>query len=154
YETVWAVELGGRRLTVLPPKPKAFAELDNPQSWFVDLQKDLRTGRAIKELQPPPSPVVFELLNGPCPPEIEHPILARAGDATECISIRCSGKKDVARVYLPTSEELFSEILRERGVESSPDEKRKSYGPVIKRFGGLRLAASAFSGESGTILQA
>lgn len=68
YETTWAVDITGRRLTMQPPKPRAFENLGSPGAWFVDLLKDFKTGRAVKELDPPPNPVVFELLNGPCPP--------------------------------------------------------------------------------------
>jgi hypothetical protein len=57
-------------------------------------------------------------------------------------------------LYLPTSEEIIEELLREYGVESLPDEKRRSYLPIIKRFGGLHHAAAAFSGSSGKILMA
>ena len=68
--------------------------------------------------------------------------------------VRCSETKDVVKVYLPTSEEILEEILRDHGVEPLPDEKRSSYRPVIKRFGGLNLAASALSSQSGSILVA
>jgi len=94
----------------------------------------------------------LELLNGPCPPHFEHSILPRTGDGPEGIDICCSGSREVINVYLPTSEEVLGEILREHGVEPVADEKRSSYLPVIKRFGGLWLAASAFSGQSGAVL--
>jgi hypothetical protein len=60
----------------------------------------------------------------------------------------------VVRVYLPTAEEGLLETLREYGVEPAADEKRASYLPVIKRFGGLHLAASAFADQSGRVLVA
>ena len=72
YESTWAVEITGRKLTMQPPKPRAFDGLGSPGAWFVDLLKDFKTGRAVKELDPPSSPVVFELLNGPCPPEFHR----------------------------------------------------------------------------------
>ncbi|NQT15415.1 MAG: hypothetical protein HQ582_21845 [Planctomycetes bacterium] len=152
YETTWPVEISGRKLTIQPPRPKAFGNLGSSQAWFVDLQKDVKTGRAVKELQLPSSPVVYEILNGPCPPSFEHSIIPRTGDGVDCINIRSSGSKEVVNLYLPTNEEVLGEILREFGAEPIPDEKRSSYVPVIKRFGGLFLAASAFSGQSGTIL--
>jgi len=151
YETTWAVDITGRTLTIQPPRPRVFEDLGS-RAWFVDLLKDVKTGRAVEELQLPPSPAVFELLNGPCPPNFEHLHIPRTGDGSECINIRCSGRKEVVNVYLPTSDEILGEILREYGVEPLPDEKRSSYLPVIERFGGLFLAASAFSGQSGTIL--
>jgi hypothetical protein len=152
YETTWAVDVRGRKLTLVPPKPRAFEHLGSPRTWFVDLLKDVKTGRAIKEMQLPPSSVVLELLNGPCPPHFEHSILPRTGDGPESINLCCSGSREVINVYIPTSEEVLGEILREHGVEPVVDEKRSSYLPVIKRFGGLWLAASAFSGQSGAIL--
>ncbi len=154
YETVWPVDVTGRRLTTLPPKPKVFEELGSPKSWIVDLLRDVRTGRAVEELQLPSSPAVLELLNGPCPPNYEMSVLPRTGDGPECITLRCSGSKEVVSVFLPTAEEILGEILREHGAEPVRDEKRSSYAPVIRRFGGLAHAASAFSGKSGDVLKA
>jgi hypothetical protein len=42
--------------------------------------------------------------------------------------------------------------LHEHGITPLTDGKRSAYLPVIKRFGGLFLAASALSGQSGEIL--
>lgn len=154
YETTWAAEIAGRTLTFQPPKPKAFEPLASPRSWVVDLRKDVKTGRAVGELQLPPGRVAFELLNGPCPPGFEHTIIPRTGDGHDCVNVVCSGRKEVVRVYLPTAEEVLLESLREYGVEPVADEKRASYLPVIKRFGGLHLAASAFAGQSGSVLVA
>src|SRR5262249_54089563 len=110
------------------------------------------TGRAVKELQLPPTSVMVDLLNGPCPPGFEKSATLRVGDGTDSINLRCSGSKEVVKVYLPTQEEVLGEILREHGIEPIPDEKRSSYLPVIRRFGGLHFAAAAFAGDSGTIL--
>jgi hypothetical protein len=151
YETTWAVDITGRTLTIQPPRPRAFENLGS-RAWFLDLLKDVKTGRAVEELQLPSSPVVLDLLNGPCPPTFEHSHIPRTGDGSDCFNIRCSGREEVVNVYLPTSDEILGELLREYGVEPLPDEKRSSYLPVIDRFGGLFLAASAFSGQSGTIL--
>jgi hypothetical protein len=152
YETVWAVDITGHKLTIQPPRPKVFEDVGSPRAWFVDLLKDMRTGRAIKELQLPPNPVVFELLNGPCPPGFEHTALPRTGDGVDSINLRCSGSKEVLDIHLPSGEEIFEEILRENGVEPLKDEKRSSYLPVIRKFGGLHGAAEAFTGKSGLIL--
>ncbi len=57
-------------------------------------------------------------------------------------------------VYLPTAEEVLLESLREYGIEPGPDEKRSSYLPVIRRFGGLHATATAVSGQSRTLLTA
>src|SRR5262249_37239684 len=96
----------------------------------------------------------FELLNGPCPPGFEHCGIPRTGDGKDSINVRCSGSKEVIDIYLPTSEEILGEILREYGAEPLPDEKRSAYLPVIHRFGGPYLAGAAFSGTSGAILRA
>lgn len=154
YETTWAVDITGRKLTIQPPKPKAFEALGSPQGWIVDLLKDVKTGRAVKELRPPSSPVVFDLLNGPCPPNFEHNLIPRTGVGADGINLRCSGSKDVINLHLPSGDEILEEILREHGVVPVPDEKRSSYLPVIRRFGGIYLAARAFSGKSGLILAA
>jgi hypothetical protein len=157
YETTWPVDIAGRKLTIQPPKTKAFAEFRlgaERKAWFVDLIRDMGTGRAVKELQLPSSSVVFELLNGPCPPSFEHIKPPRVGDGTDSINIRSSGKKEVVDVYLPTAEEIFEEIVREHGFEPKWDEKRSAYLPVIKRFGGLHRAAAAFSDRSGAVLAA
>jgi len=152
YETAWPAELSGRRLTILPPKPKAFEELSTSRAWTVDLLKDLKTNRAVKELQLPPSPVVFELLNGPCPPGFVHTIIPRAGDGVDSINLRVAGSDEVVNIFLPPAEEILEEILHEYGYVPVHDEKRTSYSPVIKRFGGLYLAASDLSGQFGTVL--
>lgn len=152
YGTTWPVQISGRKLTVVPPKPRTFEAMGSSRAWIVDLLKDSQTGRAVKELQVPASPVVLELLNGPCPPRYELVRLPRVGDGTESINVRCSDAKEVVKLYLPTEEEILGEILREYGIEPLTDEKRSSYGPVIKRFGGISLAAAALSGQSASIL--
>jgi DNA-directed RNA polymerase subunit RPC12/RpoP len=152
YEAVWPVDVTGRKLTIQPPRPKAFDDVGSSRVWLVDLLKDMKTGRAVKEMQLPPSPVVFELLNGPCPPGFEHTAIPRTGDGVDSINIRCSGSKEVVSIHLPSGEEILEEVLREHGVEPLKDEKRSSYLPVIRKFGGLHLAAEAFTGKSGLIL--
>ena len=154
YETTWPVEISGRKLTVRPPQPKAFENIGSPSAWFVNLCKDMKTGRAVKELQLPSSPVMSEILNGPCPPHFLHSAIPQTGYSDNCVNFRCSGKKDIVEIYLPTAEEVFDEILREMEVEPVHDEKRSSYLPVIERFGGLLPAATAFSGRSATVLAA
>lgn len=154
YLATWPVEINGRRLTIVPPKPKAFEHLSTSRAWFVDLLNDAKTGRAAKELQLPPTSVMVDLLNGPCPPSFEKSATLRVGDGTDSINLRCSGSKEVVNVYLPTQEEVLGEILREQGIEPIPDEKRSSYLPVIRRFGGLYFTAAAFAGDSGTVLAA
>ena len=152
YETPWPVEISDRKLTIQPPRPKAFQEIGASEAWFVDLRKDVRTGRAVGELQLPPSPVICELLNGPCPPSFSRELIPRTGDGSDCVNICCSGSKEVVNIYLPTSEEILGEILREFDVEPILDEKRSSYLPVLKRFGGIFPAAAAFTGQRGAIL--
>lgn len=71
YETTWPVEIRGQKLTILPPKPKAFTELGS-RAWVLDLLRDVKTGRAVKEAQLPSGLVVYELLNGPCPPSLAN----------------------------------------------------------------------------------
>jgi DNA-directed RNA polymerase subunit RPC12/RpoP len=154
YRTTWAVDITGRKLTMKPPRPRAFDAIKSSPAWFVDLVDDVKTGRAVKELQLPPSPVVSELLNGPCPPGYEQSVIPRTGDGWDCVNVRCSGEKEVINFLLPTAEEVLEELLRESGLEPVPDEKRSSYLPVIRRFGGLQQAAAAFSGKSGTVLTA
>lgn len=151
YETAWPVSLVGRKLTIQPPRPKAFEELSSSRCWFIDLLKDLKTGRAINGLKLPSGPVIFELLNGPCPPTIS-PGSKKVGDGLESINIRCSGKTDVVAIQLPSEEEIFEELLRNKGIESIHDEKRSGYLPTIRRFGGVHAAARAFIGQSGNIL--
>jgi hypothetical protein len=152
YEAVWAVDITGHKLTIQPPRPKAFEDIGSPRAWFIDLLKEVSTRRAVKGLQLPSSPVVFELLNGPCPPGFEHTAVPRTGDGVDSINVRCSGNKEVINLHLPSGEEVLEEILREHGVEPLQDEKRSSYLPVIQKFGGLESAAKAFTGKSGLIL--
>ncbi len=80
-------------------------------------------------------------------------VIPYAGDGSESINLYCSGNKETINQFLPTSEEILEEILREYGYEPVPDEKRSSYLPVIKRFRGLYLAGKAFTGQSATILE-
>jgi DNA-directed RNA polymerase subunit RPC12/RpoP len=154
YEAVWTVETNGQKLSFLPPRPKAFAEMGNPRGWFVDILKDVKTGRALKNLRLPSGPVASDLLNGPCPPSCEHARVKRAGDGADSINIRCSGNEGLINVHLPSGEEVLEETLWDHGVEPIHDEKRSSYLPVIRRFGGLYLAGAAFAGNSGAILMA
>jgi hypothetical protein len=151
YETHWDVDITGRRLSVRPPRPEAFVSVSSPKAWIVDLTKDVDTGRAVKELELPSSPVVFQLLNGPCPPGFEHTRIPRTGVGVDSISVRCTQTDEVVELHLPTSEEILEEILIEEAVDPLPDEKRSGYLPVIRRFGGLALAAEAFSGKSGVV---
>ncbi len=153
YETIWPVSIVGRKLSFQPPRPKALS-LSSSAAWIVDLAKDVKTGRAVEDVQLPSGSVVSELLNGPCPPSFGDSTIRRTADGSDCINIRCSGNNDVINIYLPTAEEVLGEILREHGLELVFDEKRSSYEPVINRFGGLHPAASAFSGQSGMVLKA
>lgn len=153
YEAVWPVDIAGRKLTIQPPRPKAFEHVGSKKTWIVDFLKDIKSGRAVKELQLPPRPVVFELLNGPCPPTYESNAVPRIGDGVESINIRCSSTNEVVNIHLPSGEEIFDEIFREHAIEPLKDEKRSSYLPVIRRFGGLHGAAEAFVGKSGLILR-
>jgi hypothetical protein len=79
YEANWPVDIVGRKLTIIPPMPKAFQDICESRAWIVDLLRDVKTGRAVKELCLPSNTVAFELLNGPCPPSIEKTIVARTG---------------------------------------------------------------------------
>ncbi|MBA4066949.1 MAG: hypothetical protein C0501_25225 [Isosphaera sp.] len=153
YDATWPVEIKGRALTLVPPKPRAFEGVGRA-AWVVDLLRDVRTGRAILDLHLPSSPVVPELLNGPCPPTFDHRVIPRAGDGSEAVNLICSGERGTVNLFLPTDEEVLEEILRDHGYQPVPDEKRSSYLPVIKRFGGLFLAGNAFAGQSGAILAA
>lgn len=137
YETAWPVTVVGRRLTFQPPRPKAFEGRGTQRAWFVDLLKDAKTGRAVKDMHLPPSPVVFELLNGPCPPKVEHSRIPRYGAGVGSVNVRCSAGKEVIVFHLPAGAEVLEEMLHEHGVEPTRDEKRSGYLPVIKRFGGL-----------------
>ena len=152
YETVCGVGFNGRKLTIQPPRPRVFENVGSSRPWFVDLVKDVKTGRAVKELQLPPGPAVFELLNGPCPPKYEHLALARTGDGSSSINFWNSDVKDVVEIYLPTPEEILEEILWEYEVEPLHDEKRSGYLPVIRKFGGIQSIAAAFTGKSAEIL--
>ena len=154
YETAWPVAVAGRRLTLQPPRPKAFEGRGTQRAWFVDLLRDAKTGRAVKGMDLPPSPVASELLNGPCPPKVEHSLVPRYGAGVESVNVRCSAGKEVVVFHLPAGGEVLEEVLREHGVEPIRDEKRSGYLPVIKRFGGLARAAEAFSGQSGAVLGA
>jgi hypothetical protein len=93
YETTWAAEVAGRTLTIQSPRPRAFESIASPRSWVVDLRRDVKTGRAVGELQLPPNQAVFELLNGPCPPGFEHTSTPRTGDGHDCVNVICSGSK-------------------------------------------------------------
>jgi hypothetical protein len=152
YESSWPVEINHGKLTIQAPGPKVFEELYTSEEWFVDLRKDVKTGRTVAELQLPSSPVVSEILNGPCPPSFYHAIIPRTGDGVDSINLCCSKRNEVINIYLPTSEEILGEILREFGAEPVTDEKRSSYLPVINRFGGIFAAAAALSGQRRTIL--
>ncbi|MGE0533446.1 MAG: hypothetical protein AB7O68_00625 [Pirellulales bacterium] len=153
HATTWPVELRGARLTIVPPSPQTFSLAGSSESWFVDLLKDNKTGRAIRDMQLPESVVIPELLNAPCPPSIDHSIVPRFGDGVDAVSIRCTSNREVIHFQVPTSAEVLEEILRDRGYDMLPDEKRSSYLPTIKRFGGLQLAATAMSGQAGTVLE-
>ncbi len=150
--TTWPAEYQGQRLTIVPPSPKTFSA-GNFESWFVDILKDNKTGRAVREMQLPESTVVLEILNAPCPPSFEHTIVPRFGDGVDSINFHCSSNKEVVHLQIPTATEVLEEIILEHGYTIVPDEKRSNYLPVIKRFGGLHMAATAMSGQAGQVLE-
>jgi DNA-directed RNA polymerase subunit RPC12/RpoP len=153
FRMPWPVEIRNRKLTIQPPVPRLSEDIGSSEAWFVDLCKDLRTGRAVGGAQLPPTPVASDVLNGPSPPTFSMQVIPQFGDGTDCINIYCSGRRrEVVNLCLPTGEEILGEILLDFGVTPLPDEKRSSYLPVIKRFGGIFPAAAAFSGQRGKIL--
>ena len=152
YETIWPATISGRQLTIIPPKPRAFPNLGHSRAWIIDIVKDVKTGRAVKELALHGSAVSVELLNGPCPPRLDRSLIFRAGIGMDSINLRCSESREVISLYLPTSAEVLEETLADHAIAPIHDEKRSSYGPVIKRFGGLHFAASDLSGQFGCIL--
>ncbi|MBN1854100.1 MAG: hypothetical protein JW829_15340 [Pirellulales bacterium] len=153
YSTTWPADLQRQTLTIIPPTPKLFSVAGHQDAWFVDILKDNETGRALCDIQLPESTIIPELLNGPCPPKYEHHRVPRFGDGVDSINFHCSPKTGTIHFYVPTPEEVLEEILREHGYEIVHDEKRASYLPVIERFGGLQMAASAMSGQSGEVLE-
>jgi hypothetical protein len=152
YECILAADIRGRTFTAQPPRPKAFDTLDTQGTWFVDLVQDVKTGRAVGELQLPPTQAMVDLLNGPCPPSFEQSLVRRVGDGAECMNVRASGNKEVVRLYLPTATEVIEEVLRDAGIEPVVDEKRSCYLPVIERFRGVHRAAIALSMKSRDII--
>jgi hypothetical protein len=154
YEANWPVGIARRKLTIQPPAPKTVGELGDSEGWFVDLLRDVKTSRALKELQLPANDAVFDLLNGPCPPTLELGLIKRTGDGTDSINIRATGKSEVINIFLPTPAEILEETLLEYGIKSFPDEKRSSYLPTIKRFGGLYLSAASMTGQRASVLLA
>jgi hypothetical protein len=148
----WPAELRGQRLTIVPPAPETFS-VTTSQSWFLDILQDNGTGRALRDMQLPESTVVPEILNSPCPPTHRRSIVPYFGDGVDSITFCCSSAKEVIHFQIPTAGEVLEEILREHGYEIHHDEKRSSYLPVIKLFGGLHRAATAMSGHSGQVLE-
>lgn len=148
----WPAELRGQQLTLVPPALKTFSTRSS-ESWFVDILKDNKTGRAVRDMQLPESTVIPEILNAPCPPSFRRSIVPQFGDGVESINVFCSSNKEVVDLQIPTATEVLEEILREHGYGIIPDEKRSSYLPVIKRFGGLHMAATAMSGQAGQVLE-
>lgn len=150
YTTIWPVTLTGRRITILPPPVKIVPQ--NHDAWFVDILNDSRTGRPVKRMQCPDSTVMPELLNSPSPPGMSFSGIPSIADGQDSLNIRCTSDREVVHCFLPSSVEVFEEILRESGYDIVHDEKRSSYGPILRRFGGLQMAASALSGDSGKII--
>ena len=153
YTTTWPAQLESRQLTFPPPSPRMFRVREKRESWFVDILDDRSTRRAVKDIQLPASTIVPELLNGPCPPSFEQSVIPRFGDGIDSINVRCNSSEEVISFHVPSPEEVLEELLREHGYEIIHDEKRSSYLPTIKRFGGLHQAATDFSGEAGLILE-
>lgn len=152
YEATWSVNMKGRALVADPPKSRAFLDVGGVRGSFVDLLKDIGTGRAVGNLSLPLSPVIKDLLNGACPPYIEERVIPRAGVGADGISLHCYSHETLVRQYLPSSSEVLSEMLREHGVFAVHDEKRKVYVPLIKKMGGLQAASQAMRGRAGEIL--
>lgn len=148
----WPAELRGQHLTIVPPSPKTFS-IRNSESWFVDILKDNKTGRAVRNMLLPESTVIPEILNAPCPPSFEHAVVPRFGDGYDSINFHCSSTNEVIHLQIPTATEVLEEILRKQEYDIVSDEKRSSYLPVIKRFGGLHMAATAMSGQAGQVLE-
>lgn len=149
----WPVSIDGRKVQLVPPKPKTFQPVSNAGYWYVDLVQDARTRRALLDMQLPGSTIVPDILNGPCPPTYEHAAIKRFADGVDSINVRCNSAKPVVDLYVPSPEEVLEEVLHEGGYEPVHDEKRSSYLPTIERFGSLYEAAKAFSGETGEILE-
>lgn len=149
YTDVQTAQLHRRKLTLTPPSSRVFGRMGLSESWFVDIVDDSRTGRAVREMELPPSTIVAELLNGPCPPGIGHSLISRFGQGVDSINIRCDSRKGVVNFHIPSPQEVLEELLREQSYEIIQDEKRSSYLPTIKRFGSLHQAAAAFSGRQG-----
>lgn len=151
HSTIWPAELVGHRLTFTPPRPKTF-QVKSSESWFVDLLKDVKTGRAVRDVHLPSSSIVPDLLNGPCPPNFLFCGIPVFGDGVDSINVRCNPGQTVVNFQIPSADEVLQEILFEADLKPVHDEKRSSYVPTIKRFGGLHAAARAFTGQPGKIL--
>lgn len=147
------VSVDGRKVQLLLPTPEVFQPVSNSEYWCVDLLHDVRTRRALLEMQPPSSVVIPDMLNGPCPPTFEHSKIRRYADGVDSINVHCNSAKSVVDFYVPSPEEVLEELLWDGGCEPVHDEKRSSYLPTIDRFGSLYEAAQAFVGKSGEILQ-
>jgi DNA-directed RNA polymerase subunit RPC12/RpoP len=104
-------------------------------------------------MQLPESTVVPDLLNGPCPPTFPHSVIATFGDGVDSINVRCSRTDKVIDFHIPSRTEVLEEYVREHGFDIVHDEKRSSYIPTIRRFGGLHQAAMALTGQAGQIIE-
>lgn len=153
HETTRPIEVHGRQVTFLPPAPHTLCHSGNADGWFIDVVKDNLTGRAVKDMQFPGLAVVQELLNGPCPPSDVTSLVPRFGLGVDAINFRCSYGNDVVHFHMPSPKEVLEEILDEAGYRVVLDEKRSSYIPTIRQFGGLDSAATSFSRESGKAIE-
>jgi hypothetical protein len=147
------VELSRRNLTFHPPRPKIL-ETVSKGSWIVEFTKDVRSDRDVKNLCLPPRTSAFTVLNTPGPTWLPLNRFPRLGDGVYGINVHCSRRDESIQLYLPTSEEVLEEILREAGITPLTDEKRACYRPVMRMFGGLDRSAQAFSGQRGSVLRA
>ena len=146
------VEMVGRTVVFHPPQPKQLEVVSNG-GWIVEITRDARSGRAVKDLCLPPRPSAFAVLNAPGPTTLTMTRFPRLGDGVDGINVHCTERSEVVRLYLPSGQEVLEEVLRDAGISPDADEKRACYRPVMRMFGGLARAAQALSGQRGIVLK-
>ena len=147
------VELSRRTLAFQAPIP-VLLEGTSRGAWMVELLQDVQSSRAVNELCLPPRTSAFEVLNAPGPTSASFTAIPPLGDGIEGFNVRCSGRKELINIPLPSGDEILDEALREGGITPRLDEKRACYLPVMRMFGGLEHTAQAFTGQRGTVLRA
>lgn len=139
------------RISLHPPSPTVLGD-QSSQAWMLDLERDVETRRAVEELELPHRLSSLTVLAAPCSTSLSITRYCKMGIGPNTFNLRCSSSR-ATHFCVPTAEEVLSENLREYGVVPVRDEKRSSYLPAIKMFGGLQQCADAMTGKRAKILQ-